>query len=93
MSCFFGSVPFCRKKIYGNKLSRPVDYYWNISISHSSILGEYKWLAVLTWKGHKPDSDEINEISKKIENYRAKILMFDDWIPEQGYVSGILQVS
>ena len=50
-------------------------------------------MAVLTWKGHKPDSDEINEISKKIENYRAKILMFDDWIPEQGYVSGILQVS
>ena len=54
--------------------------------------GEYKWLAVLTWKGAKPDTEEVNEISKKIENYRAKILMFDDWQPEHGVTSGILQV-
>ena len=54
--------------------------------------GEYKWLAVLTWKGVKPDPDEVNDISKKIENYRAKLLMFDEWTPEQGFTSGILQV-
>lgn len=54
--------------------------------------GEYKWLAVLTWKGVKPDPDEVDEISKKIENYRAKILMFDDWVSGHGYTSGILQV-
>jgi len=54
--------------------------------------GEYKWMAVLTWKGQKPDIDEINEISKKIENYRAKILMFDEWDSNLGYTSGILQV-
>ena len=54
--------------------------------------GEYKWMAVLTWKGQKPDIDEINEISKKIENYRAKILMFDEWDTNTGYSSGILQV-
>ena len=49
-------------------------------------------MAVLTWKGPKPGTDEINEISKKIENYRAKILMFDEWDPSIGYSSGILQV-
>ena len=49
-------------------------------------------MAVLTWKGQKPDTEEINEISKKIENYRAKILMFDEWDPNIGYSSGILQV-
>ena len=54
--------------------------------------GEYKWMAVLTWKGPKPDIDEINEISKKIENYRAKILMFDEWDTNAGNTSGILQV-
>ena len=54
--------------------------------------GEYKWMAVLTWSGEKPDTEEIEEISKKIENYRAKILMFDDWQPRQGLTSGILQV-
>ena len=54
--------------------------------------GEYKWLAVLTWKGIKPDPDEVNEISKKIENYRAKILMFDEWQEGEGLTSGILQV-
>ena len=26
--------------------------------------GEYKWLAVLTWTGVKPDPDEVSEISK-----------------------------
>ena len=54
--------------------------------------GEYTWLAVLTWKGVKPDPEEVNEISKKIENYRAKVLMFDEWSPEEGVTSGILQV-
>ena len=54
--------------------------------------GEYKWLAVLTWKGMKPDPEEVNEISKKVENYRAKILMFDEWLEGRGYTSGILQV-
>ena len=71
--------------------------------------GEYKWLAVLTWKGIKPDPEEVNEnfltftalyfynvevneISKKVENYRAKILMFDEWQEGEGLTSGILQV-
>ena len=55
--------------------------------------GEYKWLAVLTWKGIKPDPEEVNEISKKVENYRAKILMFDEWLEGRGFTSGILQVQ
>ena len=54
--------------------------------------GEYQWMAVLTWAGERPNDDLIDEISKKIENYRAKILMFDEWQPKLGYTSGILQV-
>ena len=54
--------------------------------------GEYQWMAVLTWAGERPTDDIIDEISKKIENYRAKILMFDEWQPRLGYTSGILQV-
>jgi len=55
--------------------------------------GEYQWMAVLTWKGLKPDIEEINaEISKKVENYRAKILKFDDRDDDKGYCSGVLQV-
>ena len=49
-------------------------------------------MAVLTWKGPKPDPEEVDEISKKIENYRAKILMFDEWLPGKGFEGGILQV-
>ena len=51
--------------------------------------GEYQWMAVLTWAGERPTDDIIDEISKKIENYRAKILMFDEWQPRLGYTSGI----
>ena len=40
--------------------------------------GEYKWLAVLTWTGVKPNQDEVSEISKNIENYCAKLLMLED---------------
>ena len=54
--------------------------------------GEYQWMAVLTWQGTRPSADLVDEISKKIENYRAKVLMFDDWSREQGHTSGILQV-
>merc|ERR1719244_100465 len=54
--------------------------------------GSYKWMAVLTWSGNKPDIEEINEINKKVENYRAKVLMFDDWNSESGLTSGLLQV-
>lgn len=54
--------------------------------------GEYKWIAVLSWIGDKPAVEEINEINKKIENYRAKVLMFDEWVPGKGLISGILQV-
>ena len=54
--------------------------------------GEYQWMAVLTWAGERPNDELIDEISKKIENYRAKILMFDEWQPRLGYTSGILQV-
>ena len=54
--------------------------------------GEYRWIAVLSWRGQKPLKEEVDEISKKIENYRAKILMFDDWSEETGLASGILQV-
>ena len=54
--------------------------------------GEYQWMAVLTWQGPRPSNDLVDEISKKIENYRAKVLMFDEWSREAGHASGILQV-
>ncbi len=54
----------------------------------------YEWIALLAWIGSDPNRTEINEeVCRKIENYRAKVIALDDWSKETGCTGGILQVT
>ena len=55
-------------------------------------LSSYNWLAVLAWVGETPDRSKIDdEISKKTESYRAKIVLFSD-VKNQSCTDGIAQI-
>ena len=55
-------------------------------------LRSYNWIAVLAWVGETPDRSQIDdEISKKTESYRAKIVLFSD-VKNQTCTDGIAQI-
>ena len=52
----------------------------------------YNWLSVLAWLGTTPNRVEINEeLSKKTESYRAKVLAFYEQ-KGLGYTEGVAQI-
>ena len=54
----------------------------------------YDWIAVLVWVGPTPNRTEINEeIGRRVEHYRTKVITLDDWSKEAGCTGGILQVT